>query len=121
MCMKIPPGRARGPALAAGLKNRGTPGGHMCPAMECLKPGKRAYSKQGMRILLFALLTTLLPVTAHAYVGPGAGLGAIAVTLAVVLGVVLLVVGFLWYPLKRMFRGKKAAQNTSSASSQSED
>jgi hypothetical protein len=37
-----------------------------------------------------------------AYIGPGAGLGAIALTVGLVLGVALLLVGFLWYPLKRI-------------------
>lgn len=44
---------------------------------------------------------------ARAYVGPGAGLGALAITLALVLGLVLLLVGLVWYPLKRLIRSKK--------------
>ncbi len=41
-----------------------------------------------------------------AYIGPGAGLGALLVTIALLLGVVLLVVGLVWYPLKRMMKGR---------------
>ncbi|MEX0302563.1 MAG: hypothetical protein AB3N24_09080 [Leisingera sp.] len=61
-----------------------------------------------------------LPSAAHAYVGPGAGLGVLAVTLAVVLGVFLVLVGFLWYPLKRLLGRSKtpAGQN---AAARSED
>lgn len=58
------------------------------------------------RSLPLAFSLMLVPAMAQAYVGPGAGLGAIAVTLAVLLGIVLLVVGFLWYPLKRMLRAR---------------
>ncbi|MEO0971981.1 MAG: hypothetical protein AAFX85_02725 [Pseudomonadota bacterium] len=47
---------------------------------------------------------------AQAYIGPGAGLGAIALAVALLLGVVLLLVGLVWYPLKRMLRGRKASQ-----------
>jgi len=49
----------------------------------------------------------MLATPAHAYIGPGAGLGAIAVTVAVVLGVLFLFVGLLWFPLKRLIRGSK--------------
>nr|WP_172300010.1 hypothetical protein [Pseudoruegeria sp. HB172150] len=47
------------------------------------------------------------PLSAQAYVGPGIGIGSIAAALALVLGVLLLMAGFLWYPLKRMMRGAK--------------
>ena len=60
-----------------------------------------------MRYFVTLLLASFLPLTAHAYIGPGAGLGAIVVTVAVVLGVLLLLVGFLWYPLKRVLSGRK--------------
>lgn len=53
------------------------------------------------------LSAALLPSPAFAYIGPGAGLGAIAVTIALVLGVFLLVVGLVWYPLKRLMRKNK--------------
>lgn len=69
-----------------------------------------------IRAALLALAVTLLPLSAHAYVGPGAGMGAIAVTIAVLLGLLLLVVGFLWYPLKRMLKKRKAGQESTGAS-----
>lgn len=43
---------------------------------------------------------------AAAYIGPGAGLGAIAVTAALILGVLLLLTGLVWFPLKRAFKGR---------------
>lgn len=57
----------------------------------------------------------LMPGPAFAYIGPGVGLGAIGVTVGLVLGVVLLVGGFVWYPLKRLFRNKKKKGNGDTA------
>lgn len=43
-----------------------------------------------------------------AYIGPGAGLGAVG-ALAALLGAALLIaVGFVWYPARRLWRGWKA-------------
>lgn len=44
------------------------------------------------------------PPLALAYIGPGLGAGAIAVVLGLVVGFLMLVVGVIWYPLKRLFR-----------------
>jgi hypothetical protein len=46
----------------------------------------------------------LLPDAALAYVGPGAGLTAIGTLFAFVGAICLAVVGFVWYPVKRMLR-----------------
>ena len=48
---------------------------------------------------------------AAAYVGPGAGLTAIGSFLALLSAVVLGIVGFLWYPIKRIMRRFRAAKN----------
>lgn len=56
--------------------------------------------------LMMIALGTLVPNPALAYIGPGAGLGAIAVTLALIVGLVLLLVGLVWYPLKRLLKKK---------------
>ena len=45
------------------------------------------------------------PVTA--YIGPGAGLTAIGSLLALIAAIFFAVVGFLWYPIKRIFRKKE--------------
>ncbi len=55
-------------------------------------------------VLLFVLGSTQ---SAEAYMGPGAGLGAIGTVLAVIGVVLLAVVGFLWYPLKRFLKRKQ--------------
>ena len=49
------------------------------------------------------------PTPPLAYIGPGAGLGAIATLIAITLGVLLLIVGFVWYPLKRFLKRKKTS------------
>lgn len=56
---------------------------------------------------IVTLLLILSPAVANAYIGPGAGLGAFAVLIAVCLAVLLLAIGFIWYPLKRFLRSKK--------------
>lgn len=43
-----------------------------------------------------------------AYIGPGMGLGALAIAIALALGVLLLLIGLVWYPLKRLFNGRPA-------------
>ncbi|MEM1236485.1 MAG: hypothetical protein AAGI10_05895 [Pseudomonadota bacterium] len=63
------------------------------------------------RCFLAIFCLVLLPGQAAAYIGPGAGLGAIAVALALAAGVLLLIVGLVWYPLKRMMKRKRAAQS----------
>ena len=66
-----------------------------------------------MRCLGLALLMAALPATAQAYVGPGLGLGAIGVVLAVLLSGFLAVMALIWYPIKRLFRGRKKAERAS--------
>jgi len=64
------------------------------------------------RIPLIALVALLLPGAAQAYVGPGAGLGAIGTVLALIGAVLLAILGFLWYPIKRLLakrRGQRPA------------
>ena len=51
----------------------------------------------------------LMPNSADAYIGPGAGLSAIGSLLALLGAVLLIIVGFVWYPVKRIMRKWKAA------------
>jgi hypothetical protein len=57
---------------------------------------------------LFIALAAPLP--AFAYIGPGAGISAIGSALALVAAVLLAIVGFIWYPVKRMLRKRRAAK-----------
>ena len=44
-----------------------------------------------------------------AYIGPGAGLSAIGALLAIVAGLVIGVFGYVWYPIKRVLKNRKTA------------
>ena len=58
-------------------------------------------------ILLILFSTT----NAHAYIGPGTGVGAFAIFAAVVLGVVLLFIAVVWFPIKRRFFSSNSDKN----------
>lgn len=60
--------------------------------------------------LILLVSMVLLPNVAFAYVGPGAGLSAIGTLLAVVGAVLLAIVGFVWYPVKRLLKGRSKAK-----------
>lgn len=62
---------------------------------------------QGAAILI---LFALSPI-ANAYVGPGAGLSAIGSVLAFIGACLLVIVGFVWYPIKRLLGKNKAPRN----------
>lgn len=49
----------------------------------------------------------VLPAAAHAYVGPGAGLTAIGTMVALMAALILAIIGFVWYPVKRLMRSNK--------------
>lgn len=55
-----------------------------------------------------------------AYIGPGAGLGGLAIAIALVLGVLFVVVGLVWYPLKRLFKGTTTDATPSSTTTEPE-
>jgi hypothetical protein len=59
-----------------------------------------------LAVLVAAAL--LVPGAAEAYVGPGAGLTALGTVFAFFAALVLAAVGFVWYPLKRLLRGRTA-------------
>lgn len=58
-------------------------------------------------LYVFASLFFIFSSPAHAYIGPGLGAGALATVLGVLLAVLMLVVGIIWYPLKRLIRSLK--------------
>ncbi len=70
-----------------------------------------------MRIYFYVLAGVLMPAAAQAYVGPGAGMGTVAVILAIILGFFLLLVGFLWYPIKRLIKGRNPAPKIDASTS----
>jgi uncharacterized membrane protein len=60
-----------------------------------------------------------VPQLAHAYIGPGAGLSAIGTLVALIGAILLAIVGFVWYPLKRLLRKNNKTTNTSDDSNNS--
>jgi len=42
----------------------------------------------------------------YAYVGPGTGMSAIGTLLAFILGIFVAILGFIWYPIKRLLKKK---------------
>jgi hypothetical protein len=58
--------------------------------------------------LAFLLLTGVIgPAPAFAYVGPGLGAGAVAVTLGVLGSIVTGILGVIYYPIKRVIKKLK--------------
>ena len=56
--------------------------------------------------LLVAILL-VMPSTAHAYIGPGMGVGAITVVLGILSSIFLGLFAIIWYPLKRLLKKMK--------------
>lgn len=59
---------------------------------------------------LALLISAASPTPALAYIGPGLGLSMLASLLSVLVAVLLGIVGFLWYPMKRLIRAIKTAR-----------
>ena len=49
------------------------------------------------------LLMLFCPLTVHAYIGPGMGLGVIGIVLGILGAIVLAFFAILWYPFKRLW------------------
>ena len=62
------------------------------------------------RLTILAACIAVVPATAHAYIGPGMGLGAIAMLFGVVAAFFMVMLALLWFPLKRMLRRRRTAQ-----------
>ena len=60
------------------------------------------------KLIVAGLFLLALGTPAAAYVGPGAGIGVIGTALALLGTVVLLLVGFIWYPVKRFLRRNRS-------------
>lgn len=64
------------------------------------------------QIILFLILL-ILPSNAHAYLGPGMGIGAIIAVLGVILSIILVLFGIIYYPVKKLknyIKNKKKKQ-----------
>ena len=65
------------------------------------------------------VLLLMWPGVAVAYIGPGAGITVIGTAIALLGAILLAIVGFVWYPIKRLrakLRDKKNAPQADEAS-----
>jgi len=63
----------------------------------------------------FVVLLLLACGDADAYIGPGAGIGVIGTVIALIGAVILAIIGFVWYPIKRLCtknQDKKMSKNS---------
>ena len=56
------------------------------------------------------IIGILLPEPGYTYVGPGAGLSVIGTIVALIIALILAIVGFMWYPFKRLLEKLKGRQ-----------
>jgi len=65
---------------------------------------------QSMLVFLSAIWLLTYSTVASAYIGPGLGAGAVTVVLGIVSGLLMLLVGIVWYPLKKLIRRFRAKE-----------
>jgi len=68
-------------------------------------------------IVVGVMLVCLAASPAAAYVGPGAGVSVIGSALALIAGLFLAVIGFVWYPIKRLVRYLRQGRSTPQSAS----
>lgn len=61
--------------------------------------------------ILTISIVCFFPELAMAYIGPGAGLSAIGAFFALIVGVIVAIIGFVWYPIKRIMRNWKKSKH----------
>lgn len=61
-----------------------------------------------MRLILLFLMLLGVQASAHAYIGPGLGAGAIGVILGIIGSVFLAIFAIFWYPIKRLIKKSRA-------------
>ena len=78
-------------------------------------------SKPEFFVPFLAAAMIAVPMMAEAYIGPGVGAGAIAAVIGVIGSIFLAIIAVLYYPIKRMLKGRKAkAANATRSGEQSE-
>ena len=63
------------------------------------------------KLKLLTILLLSVPLAAEAYVGPGLGLGAIAVIVGILISILIAVIAIIWYPIKRRLVARSKASN----------
>lgn len=60
-------------------------------------------------IAVFGTVVLLLATPVQAYVGPGGAVSALGTILALLAAVAMAVIGFVWFPMRRMLRRRSSA------------
>lgn len=63
--------------------------------------------KMNRLIISTAFIILLFPISAMAYLGPGATISSIGALLAAIAGIIVAIFGFLFYPIRRLLRKRK--------------
>lgn len=74
-------------------------------------------NKQTVPFAISLLSFALLPLMAQAYIGPGVGAGALGAVIGVIGAIFLAIFAIVWYPVKRMMKGKKKPSQTDKTAS----
>lgn len=67
------------------------------------------------RFAALIVMILLAAEPAHAYIGPGSGLAFLGTLLALVGAVAVALVGFIWYPIKRLLSRRDPDEDTDEA------
>lgn len=67
-------------------------------------------------LFVAAVLVAMQPAAAMAYIGPGVGAGAVAAVLGVIGSIFLAIVAVVYYPIKRLLKGKGKSAKAASGS-----
>lgn len=59
---------------------------------------------QSLKVIIVLVILISAPGTLLAYGGPGLGLTAIGIVLSLIAAIFLAIVGFIWYPFKRLLK-----------------
>jgi hypothetical protein len=81
----------------------------------------RKYSDLPATRFVWVAVTLFSPSVALAYVGPGAGISAIGSVIALVGALLMAIIGFVWYPVKKMLRAKAHAADEADAEAEAEE
>ena len=68
---------------------------------------EKTMRKAFLPFVVLTLTLALQPTFAAAYIGPGVGAGAIGAVIGVVGSIFLAIFAVVWYPVKRMMKGRK--------------
>jgi uncharacterized membrane protein (DUF485 family) len=72
---------------------------------------QREIMKNLSMVKLLVVFLLLLPVEAHAYLGPGLCAGTIGAIIGVIVSVFVAIFAVIYYPIKRLFKRKKAGKS----------